>query len=192
MIGVYTQASRGTTLGAVRVTIKNLSILKAYIIPFFKNLGLVSKKGKDLLDFETICRVLYIGGHKDDQIKSLILKLSYTMNNFRLSNSKKVGESLSSHEMALLNNALPHFEHLADGRVVHIETGRVVDQNNIVLITQKDGVVDKVLTQEETAKVLNISRSTLGNHFKKSNTGEVEVKGCLVKRVRVFHPYSGN
>lgn len=187
LIGTHIQSARGTTKSAARVTIRNVHVLNNYLIPFFKSLGFVSKKGKDLLDFEMMCRILYFGAHKDDVIKSLLLKLSYSMNSFRLSNAKEPVSALTEHEMALLNNATAYFEHLTDGRVVDVKTNRVVDQNCIILISYPNGDIDKLLTLEEAAVVLKVSRSTLGKHLNNNVDGTL-IKGCHVKRVRIFYP----
>ncbi len=44
-----------------------------------------TKKGRDFQDLKIICRTIYNGGHRIEEIKTLILKLSYTINNYRLS-----------------------------------------------------------------------------------------------------------
>lgn len=82
---------------------------------------------------------------------------------------------------------LPALNHLPDGRKVSIKTGRVVDQNCIFLISHPDGDIDKLLTLDECAAVLKVSRSTLGNHLNNSVDGTL-IKGCQVKRVRIFYP----
>lgn len=56
------------------------------------------------------------------------MKLSYTMNNFRLSTNP--GESsiiyLIKSEIDKINNAKPTLEHLSDGRVRDIDTRKIV------------------------------------------------------------------
>lgn len=44
-----------------------------------------TKKSKDFNDFKIISIAIYNGAYRNEEIKSLILKLSYTMNNYRLS-----------------------------------------------------------------------------------------------------------
>lgn len=58
-----------------------------------------SKKGKDFLDWKLICEAVYKGSHKKESIRDLILRLSYTMNSYRLStNLKGSTESLTENE----------------------------------------------------------------------------------------------
>src|SRR5437667_7869578 len=75
--------------------IKNIFILNNYLIPYFESIEFLTKKGKDFEYFKIICKAVYNGSHKIDEIKSLILKLSYTMNNFRLSTYSGSTEFLS-------------------------------------------------------------------------------------------------
>ena len=66
----------------VRVRITNTNILTNYFIPFLNNLKFITKKkSKDFYDFKIICNTIYNGLYRNEEIKSLILKLSYTMSN---------------------------------------------------------------------------------------------------------------
>lgn len=76
----------------------------------------ITKKGKDFLDFKIICKAVYTGAYYRQEIKSLILKLSYTRNNLRLSSYSGSLESLSQDERDLLINARPTIEHLNDDK----------------------------------------------------------------------------
>jgi hypothetical protein len=77
---------------------------------------------EDFKDFKIICKAVYWGTHKRDEIKLLILKLSNTMNNFRLSTYSSSVEFLSKDEKDLIINATPTIEHLNDGRQKNIAT----------------------------------------------------------------------
>ena len=71
----------------IRVRVTNTNILINYFIPFLNNLKFFTKKSEDFNDFKIICNAVYKGTYRNEEIKSLILKLSYTMNNYRLSNN---------------------------------------------------------------------------------------------------------
>lgn len=71
---------------SIILVIKN-KVLNNYII-YLKDIKFRTKKGLDFLDFTDICRAVYKGSHRSEEIRSLI-KLSYNMNNFRLSTFKK-------------------------------------------------------------------------------------------------------
>lgn len=70
---------------SIILVIKNIKVLNNYIIPYLKDVKFRTKKGLDFLDFTDICKAVYKGSHRSEEIRSLILKLSYNMNNFRLS-----------------------------------------------------------------------------------------------------------
>jgi len=86
----------------------------------------ITKKGKDFIDFKIICEAVYNGSHKNNNIKSLILKLSYTMNNFRLSTTSGLTVFLSKSEIDQIVNAKPTIEHLKDGRVRDINSNKII------------------------------------------------------------------
>jgi hypothetical protein len=77
--------TRNKAKASIILVIKNIKVLNNYLIPYLKDLKFRTKKGLDFLDFTDICRAVYKGSHRSEEIRSLILKLSYNMNNFRLS-----------------------------------------------------------------------------------------------------------
>ncbi|KAG0122973.1 putative maturase [Tuber indicum] len=113
LMAINIQKARGNSKSSVLFLIKNINILQNYLIPYFDKLVFLSKKGLDYSDFKIICRAIYYGAHRDDNIKSLIIKLSYTMNNYRLSSSKEEAEILTSEEMSLLKNSMGVLETLS-------------------------------------------------------------------------------
>jgi hypothetical protein len=110
----------------VSITIKNINVLNNYLIPFFGNEEFLTKKGKDFHDFKFICKVIYEGGHRIDKIKALILKLSNTMNNFRLSTYNGEVKSLTQEELEILLCAEPTVIRLLDGRVIDSTTKKIL------------------------------------------------------------------
>lgn len=73
--------------------IKDTNVLTNYLIPYLEKMTFISKKGLDYKDFKLICKAIYNGTYRTEDIKELIIKLSYSMNNYRLftnSNEKKI------------------------------------------------------------------------------------------------------
>lgn len=110
-MAINTQKARNNSKSSVLFIIKDIRILHNYFIPFLcalvvaaeKKKAFVSKKGLDFEDFKLICQLVYDGVHKQDHIKPLLLKLSRSMNNFRLTNySNKIPEFITKAERALL------------------------------------------------------------------------------------------
>ena len=75
-ISINHQKARKNSKGSVLLNIKNIYVLNNYLVPYLDDMQFITKKGKDFKDFKLICKVLYIGAHKIDDIKTLILKLS--------------------------------------------------------------------------------------------------------------------
>lgn len=88
----------------VSLTIKHLHVLNNYLIPFLSQDEFFTKKGKDFIDFKIICSAIYVGAHLREDMKSLIIKLSNTMNNFRLYTFKGSVDYLSKIDRDLLIN----------------------------------------------------------------------------------------
>jgi hypothetical protein len=97
--------AKGKSKPTVSLEIRSVSLLRNYILPFLNTMPFISKKGYDYADFLVICNVLYVGGHNEDRIRDLILKLLSGMNDFRLSTYKSGSSSnqaLTSAELTLL------------------------------------------------------------------------------------------
>ena len=86
MISVSLKKAVGNSKPAVTLDIRDIRILHNYFLPFLGGLSFLSKKFKDFVDFKIICQTVYNGAHKNAEIKDLVVKLSLSMNDFRLSN----------------------------------------------------------------------------------------------------------
>jgi glutamine synthetase type III len=113
------------------LVIKNTNILNNYLIPYLDNMTFYTKKGKDFNDFKIICRAIYNGVHRIEEIKPLILELSYTMNNYRLSTNsdpKKVSSLYLQENIDKIIKTEPTIIHLGDGRQLDIFTKKAVNR----------------------------------------------------------------
>ncbi len=195
VISITHQKARKNSKASVLILIKNIHILNNYFVPYLNEMQFITKKGKDFEDFKLICRLLYIGAHKNSEVKSLILKLSLTMNNYRLSTSSERVESLSSSEIDTLVNASPFVEHLGDGRQRDLITGRIIHQHSssIYEIIKPNSEVVLKQTLFEAAEIVGFNIKTLSKRLVspsgivEDNDNIVEVKGNFVKRVAVFY-----
>lgn len=175
VISINDLNARGNCNPTVRLLIKDVRLLNNYILPYLSSMPFISKKGYDFKDFLLICKVLYVGAHKDIKIKNLIIQLSLGMNRFRLSsyNGPK-NKSLVNKEIELLNNTIT------------LSNSQDIEHNNSVVyflnISNKDLIVD---TLTEAAKLLNISSDTLRKLLAKNNEA-AKVNNNLVKRIKIF------
>lgn len=178
----------------VTLTVKNINFLNNCLLPFFSDIKFLTKKSKDFYDFKIICKAIYEGAYREEDIRSLILKLSNTMNNFRLSTYKAREESLSQDEISKLLNAESTIEHLLDGRVIDRYTKKVLPRLNCCVyeIWEEDGVFFLANSLSEAASIVGLYSETLSKYLDievlDSDGVFVELKKYKVRRVRVFSP----
>ncbi len=201
LIGIFEMKAKGKSKPTVSLEIRSVSLLRNYILPFLNTMPFISKKGHDYADFSIICNVLYVGGHNEDRIRDLILKLLSGMNDFRLSTYKSGSSSnqtLTSAELTLLKKAgmrssstlatpfrgscLPY----GDACVETLESFNVV-----YLIIKSDMSELIVGSLKEAATIVgirsdNLSKSLKSLPVKSSATNGVEVNNYLVRRVQIF------
>jgi|SRR5690606_752066 hypothetical protein len=173
------------------LTIKNIHFLNNYLIPFLNESGckFISKKGLDFNDFKIICKAIYIGAHRIKRIKDLIIKLSFTMNNYRLSTYLGTVESISISEINEIINAKATIEHLSDGRQIDIETKKLIHRrssSSIYKIIKYSGEILIKPNLAESAKELGIGFNTLKKQLENQIKSGVEYKGNIIKRIGVF------
>ncbi len=192
IIAVTTNKARYNSKSSVSITISNISVLNNYFIPLFKETEFLTKKGKDFKDFKTICKIIYKGAHRKEYIRSLILKLANTMNNFRLSTNKEIVQFLNNEEMDLLLNASRTIERLFDGRVVDSVTKKILPKLNscVYEILEENGEDYLANSLSEAASIVNIYPETLSKHldieFLNLEEAFIKIKTYKVRRVRVF------
>jgi len=190
IITINHQKARKNSKGSVLLNIKNIHVLNNYLVPSLDDMQFITKKGKDFKDFKLICKVLYTGAHKNDDIKNLILKLSFTRGGApRLSTNSERVELLSSFERDILANASPCIAHLRDGRQRDLATGKIIHQHSSCIyeiIKPINGVVLKQ-TLLEAADIVGVNIKTLSKLLDKSRDGLIEIKENIVKRIAVFY-----
>lgn len=189
-----TRAKSLNSKSTVTLTIKNINFLNNYFIPFFADVKFLTKKGNDFSDFKIICKAIYEGAHRIEEIRSLILKLSNTMNNYRLSTYKGAVNLLSQEEIAKLLYAAPTVKHLLDGRVIDSTTKKVLPRLNscVYEICEENGVFFLANSLSEVASIVGLYPETLSKYLDievlDSDGGFVEVKKHKIRRVCVFSP----
>jgi len=187
-IAINLSKARNNGKPTVSLIIKNVKLLNNYFIPFFDDLLFISKKGLDFKDFKLICAAVYNGLHKSEEIRSLILKLSYNMNNFRLSTSKQSSEVLNLDQRDKIAKASPLFKYLDDGRILDLTNNSIITKPNSleyeVITPEKDVILFDSL-KEVLAKV-GVGFRTMVSAMKLDSGERVEIKGYIVKRIPVF------
>ena len=193
VISIGTDNARKNSKTMKKLVIKNINILVNYFIPFFDNITFITKKGQDFKDFKIISTAIYNGVHRVDNIKSLILKLSYTMNNYRLSSNLEPVLYLSDEEFNTIIKANSTIIFLKDGRQIDVITRKEVNRrwiNCVYEIINDSGEISLASTLDNAAEILDVTYRTLAKHLDREdlNVGDfVEIKGKKVRRVPVFY-----
>ena len=170
------------------LTIKNIHFLNNVFVPFFDESKFISKKGLDFKDFKIICHAIYIGGYRTERIKDLLIKLSMTMNNFRLSDCKREKVSISLVDINDILAAEETIEHLSDGRELDINTKKLIHRrssSSVFEILKPSGEILIKPNLAECAKEIGVGFNTLKRQLDNPNS-EVEYKGHKIKRIGVF------
>ena len=175
------------------LTIKNTHFLNNVFIPFLDESKFISKKGLDFKDFKIICYAIFIGAYRTERIKGLLIKLSMTMNNFRLSTytGEKVNMSLA--EINEILDAEETIEHLSDGRELDINTKKLIHRRSSSSIFEilkplsptggREVLIKPNLA--ECAKEIGVGFNTLKRELD-NQIQQVEYKGYKIKRIGVF------
>lgn len=171
--------------------VKNIRVLNNYLVPYFNTMVFNSKKGEDFLDWKLICEAVYKGSHKKESIRALILRLSYTMNSYRLSTNLAKGsvESLTENEINTVREALPTIEHLEDGRLRDVETGQVTINRSLCVyeVIRPDGEILILDSFNDILNILGVGFRTLKRHVNEDTLGDAtEFRGYIIRRVAVF------
>lgn len=94
---------KGNSKGKVSLTIVQLDYIVNIFIPFIKSLTFHSKKQLDFINFCQIAELIYEGKHFISFVKTYILQLSYTMNNYRLSTNTSLIANIISRGIIIAN-----------------------------------------------------------------------------------------
>lgn len=181
------------TRDSVILKIQNINVLNNYLVPYLRTMKFHSKKGKDFLDYQLICEAVYKGSHKLEDIRGLILRLSYTMNSYRLSskldNTLRESQPLSQKERDIIFNALPTIERLGDGRLREIDTGKVTINRSLLVyeVIKPNGEVLIFDSLNDVLKGLDVGFRTLKRHINEESWGDWnEFREYKIRRVPVF------
>lgn len=132
-ISIDYQKGRNNSKPSYRILIKNILVLQNYVIPYLNNKEFLSKKYKDFVDWKLICLAVYKGLHMSKDINLLLLKLTYTLNNFRLSTCVDTNKQVITQEekdiikKEVINNST--LDYLWDGRTRNKLTNKIIHQN---------------------------------------------------------------
>lgn len=195
IIAINTIKAKNNTKSSVSLTIKNINVLNNYFIPFFAESVFLTKKALDFNDFKLISKAVFIGGHRTEMVRSLILKLSNTMNNFRLSTYKGTVQKLNIKEINIITEAIPTIQHLLDGRVIDIYTKKLLPRlvTCVYEIYNADESFVLANSLTEAASIVGLYPDTLSKYLDievlNTTSTFVYIKNIKIRRVKVFLPF---
>lgn len=129
------------------------------------------------------------GKHLIPEGRSLILNLSYRMNNFRLSTSMaKNLPIVSDLEIKSLLTLPPLVQIDDEGRVREVKTGKVIREIYIVEVVHTDGKIEFFHSVVESAKSLNVPRTRVSNRLDDGKPLSSAGNDCKLRRIRVYFP----
>uniref|UniRef100_UPI001FA78B4A hypothetical protein n=1 Tax=Ciborinia camelliae TaxID=647257 RepID=UPI001FA78B4A len=192
IIAITTVKARNNAKSSVSLIIKNINVLNNYFIPFFADSEFLTQKGLDFHDFKIISQAVFIGAHRNEEIRSLILNLSNTMNNFRLSTYKGTVQVLSIEKIKQITMAVPTIEYLLDGRVIDRSTKKLLARlvTCVYEIYNADESIVLANSLTEAASIVGLYPDTLSKYLDvevlNSEGTFVNIKNNKIRRVRVF------
>ena len=194
---IIIRIDKGSKIGkpVVVLAIKNTNILVNYLIPYLENMPFMTKKGKDFYDFKILSTAIYNGIHRREEIKPLMLELSYSMNKYRLTTNTDLDKTigLSNENLDKIIKAKPTIRHLEDGRQLDMVTGKAVNRrwtNCIYEIVKHSGEIVWASTLNDAADILAVDFRTVTKHLQSEELmgHYAEIKGHRIRRISVFNP----
>lgn len=182
--------AKGQAKPTVSLEIRSVHLLRNYILPFLNSMHFISKKRQDFRDFFLICNALYSGKHlHDNEIKDLILKVSLTMNDFRLSTNKSNSKVTLSYELTILKN----IAYSTPSTLWESMEGLVSSLNNNVVYHIVSPTKELIVgSLKETSEIVNVNSNTLSKLFKASGSNSVEVNNNSITIVKVFSEHTSS
>lgn len=194
------EKSRGGAKPQVKLSIFQLDYLFNIFIPFLDSLNFQSKKALDFQDFKYITTLIYQGKHLIPEIKSFILQLSNTMNNFRLSTHNNnlnkllpiINEKNADNKVTILSNLKnkyliqsPLYVKNNEGQIINNETKEIIRDTYVIEVIKTDKTISIYPTVTNCALAFGITRQTI---YDKIISGKSLNNKAISKinKVRVF------
>jgi hypothetical protein len=148
------------------IEFNQIALLRNVIIPAFKGLTFLSKKGKDFEDWLICVEIYFSGRHTLAEGEALILLLKSRMNNNRLStnpfNQKDLLISQADIE-AVFNLSAPY--EVRNGARYITGTDQLVSEPFPVFVTFPDGTISSFSSLSKCALALSISRNPIKKYL---------------------------
>jgi len=158
-LSIDSPKSTSNTKSKLKLSITQLDYLINIFIPFLDTMVFKSKKGLDFEDFKFISTLIYQGKHLRSEIKDLILKISYSRNNFRLSTNKEKLSLKIVETPFLRQTELSKEELKINLKIFNSRNSYLSNLEKEVLLSEPS----LIITNDEGAKI-NMTTGATGRH----------------------------
>ncbi len=167
------------------------------LIPYLESLEFRAKKYKDFLDFKTLAMLIFQGKHLTDNGKELMIKLSNTMNDNRLSTnpSPKILDTKTQFELDLLIKSEPLISIDSEGRAMVISENKYIRSTYVIKVYFLNGTVSYYTSGTSCAKSLHVSNDTITkrlNDGKPVKNKEGLVVARSIQRIKAYFFFYAN
>lgn len=203
MFNLSIEKSRNKAKSEIKLAIFQIDYLFNIFIPFLDSFEFKSKKALDLSYFKLMTTLISQGKYLIPEIKSFILQLSYTVNNYRLSTNKDLKRESYESKENLTNMddktvfspknlfkdkilALPPlFVKNNEGQIINIKTGKVIRDTFVVEVLKTNSLVCIYPTISDCASSCDISRTIIYDKLIRGKS--VVEKGIInIRQIRVY------
>lgn len=173
--------------------ISQIDYLCNILIPYFNSLQFRTKKYKDYIDFRTIAFLILEGKHLIEKGKQLIIKLSDTMNNNRLStNSNPLTIDIATKsELDFLIKSKPLIYIDSEGRAIIIHEKRYIRSSYIIKAIFLNSSISYFTNGVSCAKALYVSNNIITqrlNDGKPVKNKQGLIVAQTVIRIKAYSP----
>lgn len=167
------------------------------LIPYLESLEFRTKKYKDFLDFKTLAMLIFQGKYLTDNGKELMIKLSNTMNDNRLSTnpSPKILDINTQFELDLLIKSAPLISIDSEGRAMIISENKYIRSTYVIKVYFLNGTVSYFTSGTSCAKSLHVSNYTITirlNDGKPVKNKEGLVVAQSIQRIKAYSSFNVN
>lgn len=191
LINIIDKKSNSGRKAVSLLDITQIDFICNILIPYLETLEFRTKKHKDFLDLKILAILNLQGKHLTDNGKELMIKLSNTMNDNRLTTNSthKVLDNKTKFELDLLIKSDSLISVDSEGRAMIISENKYIRSTYIIKVYFLNGTVSYFTSGISCAKSLHVSNDTITkrlNDGKPVKNKEGLVVAQLLQRIKAY------
>nr|YP_010727788.1 homing endonuclease [Leptographium wingfieldii]WDZ67425.1 homing endonuclease [Leptographium wingfieldii]WDZ67472.1 homing endonuclease [Leptographium wingfieldii]WDZ67519.1 homing endonuclease [Leptographium wingfieldii]WDZ67565.1 homing endonuclease [Leptographium wingfieldii]WDZ67611.1 homing endonuclease [Leptographium wingfieldii] len=200
LINIIDKKSNNGHRAVSLLDITQIDFVYNILIPYLESLEFRTKKYKDFLDFKALAMLIFQGKHLTDNGKELMIKLSNTMNDNRLSTnpSPKILDTKTQfgrEALDLLIKSDPLISIDSEGRAMVISENKYIRSTYVIKVYFLNGTVSYFTSGTSCAKSLHVSNDTITkrlNDGKPVKNKEGLVVAQSIQRIKAYSSFNVN